>query len=77
MYARFPTPDKKLLIEDEVEIPIQVNGKVKSKIKIDSNATDETLREVALADEKIKSLLALNEPKKVIVVSGKLVNIVI
>tara|TARA_B100001559_G_C16325936_1_gene541030 strand:- start:255 stop:782 length:528 start_codon:yes stop_codon:yes gene_type:complete len=77
VYARFPTPDKKLLIEDEVEIPIQVNGKVKSKIKIDSNATDETLREVALADEKIKSLLALNEPKKVIVVSGKLVNIVI
>ena len=77
VYAKFPVPDEMLLVEEEVEIPIQINGKVKSKIKVDSNATDETLQEKALADKKIKSLLGLNDPKKIIVISGKLVNIVL
>ena len=77
VYAKFPVPDEMLLVEEEVEIPIQINGKVKSKIKVDSNATDETLQEKALADKKIKSLLGLNNPKKIIVISGKLVNIVL
>ena len=52
-------------------------NKLKSKIKVDSNATDETLQEKALADKKIESLLGLNDPKKIIVISGKLVNIVL
>ena len=77
VYAKFPVPDEMLLVEEEVEIPIQINGKVKSKIKVDSNATDETLQEKALADKKIESLLGLNNPKKIIVISGKLVNIVL
>ena len=77
VYAKFPVPDEMLLVEEEVEIPIQINGKVKSKIKVDSNATDETLQEKALADKKIESLLGLNDPKKIIVISGKLVNIVL
>ena len=77
VYAKFPVPDEMLLVEEEVEIPIQINGKVKSKIKVDINATDETLQEKALADKKIKSLLGLNNPKKIIVISGKLVNIVL
>ena len=77
VYAKFPVPDEMLLVEEEVEIPIQINGKVKSKIKVDSNATDETLQEKALSDKKIKSLLGLNDPKKIIVISGKLVNIVL
>ena len=58
-------------------ISFTINGKVKSKIKVDSNATDETLQEKALADKKIESLLGLNDPKKIIVISGKLVNIVL
>ena len=77
VYAKFPVPDEVLLVEEEVEIPIQINGKVKSKIKVESNATDETLQEKALADGKIKSLLGLNDPKKIIVITGKLVNIVL
>jgi len=76
VYAKFPVANEMLLVEDEVEIPIQINGKVKSKIKVDSNASDETLQEIALADEKIRSLLASSAPKKVIIISGKLVNIV-
>tara|TARA_B100002019_G_scaffold106413_1_gene91421 strand:- start:131 stop:730 length:600 start_codon:yes stop_codon:yes gene_type:complete len=76
VYAKFPVANEMLLLEDEIEIPIQINGKVKSKIKVDSNASDETLQEIALADEKIRSLLASSTPKKVIIISGKLVNIV-
>ena len=76
VYAKFPVANEMLLVEDEVEIPIQINGKVKSKIRVDSNASDAALQEIALADEKIRSLLASSAPKKVIVISGKLVNIV-
>ena len=76
VYAKFPVANEMLLVEDEVEIPIQINGKVKNKIKVDSNASDEALQEIALSDEKIRSLLASSAPKKVIVISGKLVNIV-
>tara|TARA_Y100000768_G_scaffold338610_1_gene281413 strand:- start:4187 stop:6808 length:2622 start_codon:yes stop_codon:yes gene_type:complete len=77
VFAKFPIADEKLLVENEVEIPIQVNGKVKSKIKVDPNTTAETLQEIALNDEKIKSLVGSNDPQKVIVISGKLVNIVL
>jgi len=77
VYAKFPVPDEMLLVEEEIEIPIQINGKLKSKIKVDSNATDETLQEKALADKKIKSLLGSSDPKKIIIISGKLVNIVL
>ena len=77
VYAKFPVPDEELLVENEVEIPIQINGKVKSKIKVDANSTDETLQDMALTDGKISSILAGNDPKKVIVISGKLVNIVL
>ena len=76
VYAKFPVANGMLLVEDEVEIPIQINGKVKSKIKVDSNVSDEALQEMALANEKIRSLLDSSTPKKVIIISGKLVNIV-
>ena len=77
VYAKFPVANGMLLVEDEVEIPIQINGKVKSKIKVDSNVSDEALQEMALANEKIRSLLDSSTPKKVIIISGKLVNIVL
>ena len=77
VYAKFPIPDEIFLVEEEVEIPIQINGKLKSKIKVDSNATDQILKGKALDDEKIQSLLGSNDPKKIIVISGKLVNIVL
>ncbi len=76
VYAKFPVANGMLLVEDEVEIPIQINGKVKTKIKVDSNVSDEALQEMALANEKIRSLLDSSTPKKVIIISGKLVNIV-
>ena len=57
------------------EIPIQVKGKVRSRITVAVDADEETVRAAALADEKIVALLD-GEPRKVIVVPGRMVNVV-
>ncbi|MFJ7624778.1 hypothetical protein ACIQYZ_39000, partial [Rhodococcus erythropolis] len=67
----------KWLVEDTVEYPIQVNGKVRSRISVPADADRKAVEEIALADEKIVALLEGNAPRKVIVVPGKMVNIVL
>ena len=76
---REPWPDfePELAREEEIEIPIQVNGKNRSRIVVPSGLKDEELRERAAADEKIRSLVKGKEMLKVIVVPDKLVNIVV
>ncbi|GAC66813.1 leucine--tRNA ligase [Gordonia soli] len=74
-HGPFPTPDPTLLVEDSVEIPVQVKGKVRSRITVAADADEDTIRATALADEKIAALLD-GEPRKVIVVPGKMVNVV-
>ena len=54
-----------------------MNGKVRSKIRIEANTSDDDLQAAALTDEKIKNFLQDKHPKKVIIISGKLVNVVI
>ena len=76
IYAEFPTADPALLVEDEIEIPIQIKGKVKSRITIAADADDAALEAAALADPRIVELLDGAEIRKVIVIPGKLVNIV-
>ena len=71
----FPEADPALLVEDTIEIPVQVKGKVRSRIQVPADADETTLREAALADDKIAALLD-GEPRKVIIVPGRLVNIV-
>ena len=71
----FPDPDPQWLLEDTIEIPIQVKGKVRSRIQVAADADEVTIREAALADEKIAALLD-GEPRKVIVVPGRMVNVV-
>lgn len=71
----FPDPDPQWLLEDTIEIPIQVKGKVRSRIQVAADADEATIREAALADEKIAALLD-GEPRKVIVVPGRMVNVV-
>ncbi len=63
--------------EDEITIVVQVNGKVRSKLVVAADADDQTLQRLAMADEKIARLLETKEPKKIIVVQKKLVNIVL
>ncbi|MEY3615881.1 MAG: hypothetical protein RLZZ518_883, partial [Actinomycetota bacterium] len=76
-YAPFPVADPALLVTDTVEVPVQVNGKVRARLNAPSGATDEVLTALALADDKVIAALAGSAPRKVIVVSGRLVNIVV
>ena len=75
-HGPFPTADEKWLVEDTVEYPIQVNGKVRSRITVPADAKPEAIEAAALADEKIVEMLAGAAPRKVIVVPGKMVNVV-
>ncbi len=75
-YQPWPTYDPELLRADEVEIPVQVNGKVRSKVVVPAGADRGDLEKAAMADEKVAALLAGKSLKKVIVVPGKLVNFV-
>ncbi|GAB6189420.1 leucine--tRNA ligase [Marinitoga arctica] len=75
--AEWPKVDEKALEVEELEIVIQVNGKVRAKIFVDANATEEEIKNKAFKEEKIKKYLENSELKKVILVKGKLLNIVI
>ncbi|MFD9889596.1 leucine--tRNA ligase [Amycolatopsis sp. NPDC059027] len=77
VHGPFPVVDEKYLVENTVEYPIQVNGKVRSRITVPADAAGEDVRKAALADEKIAALVGDKAPRKVIVVPGRLVNIVL
>ena len=74
---RLPEFDPSALIKDEVEIAIQVNGKIKTKIMIASNLDEEGIKAAALENETIKENTAGKNIVKVIVIKGRLVNIVV
>jgi leucyl-tRNA synthetase len=76
-HGPFPVADQQYLVEDSVEFPVQVNGKVRGKITVATDASKEAIEKAALADEKVQAFLAGATPKKVIVVPGKLVNLVV
>jgi len=75
--APWPKYDPALAKEEEIEIPIQVNGKLRSKIVVPADADQNTIQQTALSDEKVKVSIASRQIVKVIVVPGKLVNIVV
>jgi len=75
-HGPFPQADPAYLVEDTVEYPVQVNGKVRGRITVAADADADVLEAAALSDEKVAAFLAGAVPKKVIVVAGKLVNIV-
>jgi leucyl-tRNA synthetase len=76
---RYPWPDydASLAREDEIEYPIQINGKLRSKITVPAGSPEELVRERTVADEKVKAALEGHELAKLIVIPGKLVNVVI
>ena len=73
----FPAADPRYLVADTVEYPVQVNGKVRGHITVAADADNPTVQAAALADDKVLAFLAGAEPKKVIVVPGRLVNLVV
>ena len=76
-HGPFPRVEKKWLVADTVDYPIQVNGKVRSRITVPADATKDDVEKTALADEKILALLDGKAPTKVIVIPGRMVNIVL
>jgi leucyl-tRNA synthetase len=76
-YEPWPKFDPELVKADEVEIPVQVNGKVRSRLTVPTGTDTKRLEELALADEKVAAAIAGKEVVKVIVPKGQLVNIVV
>jgi leucyl-tRNA synthetase len=74
--APWPKYDPALAKEDEIEIPVQVNGKLRSRIVVPADSTEDFVKQHALADEKIQSAIAGKQIVRVIYVPNKLVNIV-
>jgi leucyl-tRNA synthetase len=75
-HGPFPVADERYLVEESVEYPIQVNGKVRSRVTVAADAGADAVEAAALADAKVVELLAGRAPRKVIVVPGRLVNVV-
>ena len=76
-HGPFPESDPAYLVDDTVEYPVQVNGKVRGRVMVAADADDDTVKAAALADDKVQAFLAGATPRKVIVVAGRLVNLVV
>ena len=72
----WPAYDDDLAAEEELEIPVQVNGKLRSRIRVAVDAPEDEIRRLALADEKVRQHLDSKQVVKVIIVPQKLVNVV-
>ena len=73
----WPESDESALVQDIVEAVLQINGKVKEKIKVAANITKNEFEKLALENERVKELIEGKDIVKVISVPGKLVNIVV
>jgi leucyl-tRNA synthetase len=76
-YAKWPTYDEAALVADEIEIILQVNGKLRGRVTVPADADREAMITIATNEEAIQKQLDGAEPKKVIAVPGKLVNFVV
>ena len=76
-YEAWPTYDEAKLVEDEIEVPVQINGKVRAVIKVAKDATSDDLEKVALENEDVKRFIDGKEVVKKIYVPGKIYTIVI
>ena len=72
----WPEPDPDALVREEIELVVQVNGKVRSRIRVPADADREAIEQAALADERVRRFVGDGEVRKVIVVPGRLVNVV-
>jgi len=76
-YVAWPTYDESKLVDNEVEIPVQIKGKVRAKLVVAKDASKEELEKMALESEQVQQWIDGQEVKKIIAIPGKLVNIVI
>jgi leucyl-tRNA synthetase len=75
--APWPVADEAMLVENTVTLPIQINGKRRSEITVAKDLGKEEVEKIALADDAVVKALAGGQPKKLIVVPGRIVNVVI
>lgn len=76
-YEPWPVFDPSLLVEDSVELPVQVNGKIRDRVTVPVDADRKAIEERALGSMKVQANIEGKSVKKVIVVPGKLVNLVV
>jgi len=75
--AEWPAVEESLLVEDSVTMPIQVNGKRRAEISVSKTASKDDIEATAMAEPSVQSFIADKTIKKVIVVPGRIVNIVV
>ena len=75
--TRWRKADPAALVQDQVEIVVQVNGKLRGRVSVAPDAAEDVVKAAALADDNVRRFFEGREPKKVIVVKGKLVNVVV
>ena len=73
----YPVCDENALVKDEIELAVQINSKVKAKINVSKDATDDEIKDIALANEIIKKIVGDSQVVKAIVVKGRLVNLIV
>jgi len=76
-YEPWPEYEPELIKEKEIELAVQVNGKIRDRIVISADADEEKIKQDALSSEKVIAAMTGKEPKKIIVIKSRLVNIVI
>jgi leucyl-tRNA synthetase len=74
---RWPAADPAALVQDEITLVVQVNGKLRGQVSVPADADEAAVRAAALADETVRRFVGEATPKKVIVVPRKLVNVVV
>ena len=75
--APWPKADPAMLVEDTITLPVQVNGKRRAEINVDKDLSKDEVEKIALAEEAVQRALNGAQPKKVIVVPGRIVNVVV
>jgi leucyl-tRNA synthetase len=75
--APWPEPDPAALEQDEIELVVQVNGKLRGNIRIAKTASRDAIEAAALANESVRKFVAGHSVKKVVIVPGRLVNVVV
>lgn len=76
-FEPFPTFDERLLVDDTVELPVQINGKVKARVEVPADASQDDIQAAAMADARVAELTEGKQVVKVIVVPGRMVNLVV
>jgi leucyl-tRNA synthetase len=73
----WPVADEEIAKEDEIELPVQINGKVRARITVSADADEDFVKQTALQTAEVQAQLGDKEPRRVIVVAGRMVNVVV